>query len=107
MGKIGEWENAEPGVRRCILNASGGLMMMEVHFEPDAEGYEHEHVHEQMSYCLKGRIAFRIDGVETIVGAGETIYIPSGARHGAKALEASALLDVFTPIRKDLLGIAD
>jgi quercetin dioxygenase-like cupin family protein len=103
--KIGIWENAEPGVRRKILNANTGLMMMEVHFEKGAEGYEHSHVHEQMSYCLKGRIAFRIDGVETVISQGETIYIPSQAKHGVTALEEAALLDVFTPIRKDLLGI--
>jgi quercetin dioxygenase-like cupin family protein len=29
--------------------------------------------------------------------------VPSNARHGAKALEAGALIDVFTPLREDLL----
>lgn len=77
--------------------------MMEVHFESGAEGYEHHHVHEQMSYCLKGSIEFRIDGVKTVIRAGETIFIPGNARHGVTALESSALLDVFTPIRQDLL----
>ncbi|SFT07543.1 Cupin domain protein [Paenibacillus sp. BC26] len=103
MSNIGIWEAAEPGVRRKILRADGGLMMMEVHFESGAEGYEHDHPHEQMSYCLKGAMAFIIDGTETVIRQGETIYIPSGARHGAKALEPSALLDTFTPIRQDLL----
>lgn len=104
MSNIGIWENAEPGVKRCILNAGAGLMMMEVHFEDGAEGYEHSHPHEQMSYCLKGKFAFRIDGKETILSAGETIYIPSGAKHGVTALEGgSALLDTFTPVREDLI----
>jgi quercetin dioxygenase-like cupin family protein len=104
MGKINEWDNAEPGVKRKIFTPGEGLMMMEVHFEKGAEGYEHSHVHEQMSYCLKGKIAFRIDGKETIVSQGETIYIPSNAKHGVTALEESALLDSFTPVRKDLIG---
>lgn len=103
MGNIGVWEDAEPGVRRKILRADGGLMMMEVHFEEGAEGYEHAHPHEQMSYCLKGAMAFTIDGAETTVRQGETIYIPGNARHGAKALMPSALLDTFTPIRLDLV----
>ncbi|QYR20954.1 cupin domain-containing protein [Paenibacillus sp. sptzw28] len=103
MSNLGVWENAEPGVRRCIKQAVGTLMMMEVHFEPGAEGYEHCHVHEQMSYCMKGKIAFRIEGVETVLQEGDTIYIPSGAKHGVTALESSALLDVFTPVREDLL----
>lgn len=38
MCPIGQWENAEPGVTRKILNPGQSLMMMEVHFEPNAEG---------------------------------------------------------------------
>ncbi|RAP75076.1 cupin domain-containing protein [Paenibacillus montanisoli] len=102
---VGVWEAAEPGVKRKILRADGGLMMMEVHFESGAEGYEHRHPHEQMSYCLKGTMAFTIDGVQTVIKQGESVYIPSGAIHGAKALEPSALLDAFTPIRQDLLKL--
>ncbi|GIP33858.1 cupin domain-containing protein [Paenibacillus sp. J2TS4] len=105
MSNIGIWEAAEPGVRRKILNAQKGLMMMEVHFEAGAEGYEHSHPHEQMSYCLQGSFEFRIDGRKHIVSAGETIYIPGNARHGVTALEPSALLDAFTPIREDLIKI--
>ncbi|MFD1956762.1 cupin domain-containing protein [Paenibacillus thailandensis] len=103
MSNIGVWEKAEPGVVRCIKQAGQSLMMMEVHFEPGAEGYEHSHVHEQMSYCIKGKLVFRINGVETVLKEGDTISIPSGAKHGVTALESSVLLDVFTPIREDLL----
>lgn len=103
VSPIGEWEPAEPGVKRKIMEPGTSLMMMEVHFEEGAEGYQHSHVHEQMSYCLKGRIAFTIDGVTTVIQAGDSIVIPSGAMHGVKALEPSALLDCFTPLREDLL----
>jgi quercetin dioxygenase-like cupin family protein len=104
MSTVGVWENAEPGVKRKIFQPGSSLMMMEVHFEPNAEGYEHSHPHEQMSYCLKGTIEFRINGQSTTIRAGETIVIPSGARHGVTALEASILLDAFTPLREDLLN---
>jgi quercetin dioxygenase-like cupin family protein len=103
MKKIGQWEHAEPGVKRKVFQPGVGLMMMEVQFEKGAEGYEHSHIHEQMSYCIKGKIAFRIAGKETIISEGETIYIPSNAKHGVTALEESILLDTFTPIREDLL----
>lgn len=99
-----QWENAEPGVKRRIFAPGEGLMMMEVRFEAGAEGYLHSHPHEQMSYCLQGAIEFTIDGEKRIVRAGETVIIPSGAVHGVKALEPSALLDAFTPIREDLLA---
>ncbi|GIP36970.1 cupin [Paenibacillus sp. J31TS4] len=103
MGNVGQWEQAEPGVTRKIFPVGQSLMMMEVRFEEGAEGYEHSHPHEQISYVLRGAFEFRIDGEPRLVRQGETIVIPSGARHGTRALEAGALLDAFTPIREDLV----
>ena len=103
MTSVGAWENAEPGVKRKIFAPGTQLMMMEVHFEDGAEGYEHSHPHEQMSYCLRGAIEFRVDGRATVLRAGDTIVVPGGAKHSVIALEPSALLDTFTPLRLDLL----
>ncbi|SEG09191.1 cupin domain-containing protein [Paenibacillus sp. UNC499MF] len=103
MSNINVWEDAEPGVKRKIMQPGESLMLMEVHFEPGAEGYEHAHPHEQLSYCMKGRMEFTIDGVKKVIGAGESVCIPPHARHGAKALETSILLDCFTPVREDLV----
>ena len=99
-----EWVDAEPGVRRRILQAQGGLMLMEVEFTAGAAGYEHQHPHEQISYCIAGRFEYSLDGRIIVLSKGESIYVPSNARHGAKALESGALIDVFTPIREDLVG---
>lgn len=104
MANMEEWESAEPGVKRKIFPPGNELMMMEVRFEEGAIGYEHSHPHEQMSYCLKGRLEFTIDGQVHLLQEGETISIPGGAKHGVKALEQSALLDSFTPLREDLLS---
>jgi quercetin dioxygenase-like cupin family protein len=103
MSAIAEWVDAEPGLRRRILQAQGRLMLMEVEFAANAEGYEHQHVHEQMSYCLRGRFEYHLNGTTTILGPGDSIYVPGNARHGARALEAGVLLDVFTPVRTELL----
>jgi len=104
MAITGEWEDAEPGVRRRILQAQGRLMLMEVQFAAGAAGYEHSHVHEQISYCVAGRFEYSLDGQTHLLSAGASIYVPGGARHGAKALEPGTLIDVFTPVREDLLG---
>lgn len=104
MRNIGVWEPAaEPGVMRNIKQAGERLMMMEVRFEAGAEGYRHRHPHEQMTYCLSGRFEFYVDGTTYPLEAGDTLCVPGGAEHGVKALEAGALLDVFTPLREDLL----
>ncbi|WP_261179534.1 cupin domain-containing protein [Anaerobacillus sp. CMMVII] len=100
---IGQWEQAEPGVKRKVFSPGEQLMMMEVHFEKGAEGYEHSHPHEQLTYCKEGRFQFTIDGVKHIIKAGETLVIPSNKKHGAIALEAGVLIDTFTPLREDLL----
>jgi len=36
--------------------------------------------------------------------AGESLIIPGGTRHAAKALVEGALLDSFAPVREDLVG---
>ena len=104
MAAMGEWEDAETGVRRRILQAQGRLMLMEVRFAAGAAGYEHSHVHEQISYCIAGRFEYSLEGRTHVLAAGDSIYVPSNARHGAKALEAGSLIDVFTPVREDLLS---
>ncbi|MDP4098840.1 cupin domain-containing protein [Paenibacillus sp. P96] len=104
MKIFGEWEQAEPGVKRKIFAPGTELMMMEVHFEAGAEGYQHSHPHEQMSYCIQGELEFTIEGASRIIRQGETVVIPGGARHGVVAKEASVLLDCFTPLREDLLN---
>ena len=104
MAAMGEWEDAEAGVRRRILQAQGRLMLMEVRFAAGAAGYEHSHVHEQISYCIAGRFEYSLDGRTHVLAEGDSIYVPSNARHGAKALEAGSLIDVFTPVREDLLS---
>lgn len=103
MSPIEEWEQADSGVRRKVFKPGKELMMMEVRFEKGAQGYEHHHPHEQLTYCLKGTFEFTIDGIPQTIRAGETLNIPGGVKHGAKALEDGALLDIFTPLRDDLL----
>jgi quercetin dioxygenase-like cupin family protein len=104
MKESGDWEDAEPGVRRRILVAQGRLMLMEVQFAAGAAGYEHQHPHEQISYCVSGRFEYSLDGRAHVLSTGESIYVPGNVRHGAKALDAGTLIDVFTPIRGDLLA---
>jgi quercetin dioxygenase-like cupin family protein len=103
MAEIGIWEDAEPGVRRRILQAQGRLMLMEVRFAAGAAGYEHLHPHEQISYCIAGSFEYVLDGRPRLLMEGDSIYVPGNVAHGAKALEAGVLLDVFTPLRDDLL----
>jgi quercetin dioxygenase-like cupin family protein len=66
----GDWEDAEPGVRRRILVAQGRLMLMDVQFAAGAAGYEHQHSHEQISYCVSGRFEYSLDGRTDVLSTG-------------------------------------
>ena len=51
----------------------------------------------------KGKFEFHIDGEKQIVKAGDGVYIPPNAVHGAVCLEDGILIDVFSPIREDFM----
>jgi quercetin dioxygenase-like cupin family protein len=58
-------------------------LVAEVHLDPGAAVIgEHQHpvLHETFE-LLEGRLAYRLDGVESEAGAGETIEIPAGHWH--------------------------
>ncbi|MFC4386351.1 cupin domain-containing protein [Gracilibacillus marinus] len=103
MSVLNEWEQVDEGVTRKIHPPGKEMMMMEVIFEEGAIGSSHSHPHEQLTYCLEGKLVFEIDGDEVVIEKGQSIHIPSHAIHGVVAKEPSRLLDVFTPLREDLL----
>lgn len=92
------------GVRRRILATGGTMMTVEFHFAQGAVGALHSHPHEQIGYVVSGRFAFTLEGQTRTLEVGDSYYVPSGAVHGAEALEEGVLLDVFTPQRQDFLG---
>jgi quercetin dioxygenase-like cupin family protein len=99
-------ETIEAGrVERKIKARGGQLMSVEVFFKAGAVGYEHRHVHEQICYCLAGEFTFTIEGDETTLRAGDSVFVPSSALHGAVCLVEGRLLDVFTPQREDFLKV--
>lgn len=100
-----EFEVVDANTKRKVLAHDGTMMAVEVHFDQATAAYEpHWHVHEQITYVLKGKLEFFIDGVGRVVEAGDSIYFESNVPHGCTVLEAgSVVLDVFTPQRDEFL----
>jgi len=92
-----------PGVKRKILATGGGMMTVQFTFDRGSIGALHSHPHEQIGFVVKGKFEFTLEGKASILDVGDSYYVPSGAVHGAKALEDGILLDVFTPQREDFL----
>ncbi len=98
-----KWEELGGGVQRKILGFDNQIMMVKVKFEKGAVGSAHQHFHTQATYCASGQFKFMIDGEESIVNAGDGVYIKPNLIHGALCLEAGILIDVFSPVREDFL----
>lgn len=98
-----EFEKVNDTVKRKIVAHGGKVMAVEVYFQKGAVGALHKHFHEQVMYCVKGKVEFELDGEKRIITAGDSVYMIPDSVHGCVALEESILLDVFTPQREDFL----
>lgn len=99
----GDWEAVEPGIERRLVALGQRMMAVRVRFAKGAAGTAHTHPHEQLTQVLSGRFRFWLGQETREVVAGESLLILGGLEHGAEALEAGELLDVFSPLREDLL----
>ena len=86
----------EPGkVSRKVRAHGDKLMIVEVYFEAGSEGAAHEHLHEQITYCLEGEFDFTSGGVAHRMRQGDSLLVPGGVFHGVKCLSKGRLLDAF------------
>jgi Uncharacterized conserved protein, contains double-stranded beta-helix domain len=71
-------------------------------FAKDAVLAEHSHVHEQITYVVRGKIRFdRKDGDPVTVSAGGFAVFAPNEPHGGVALEDTIAIDAFCPVRED------
>lgn len=100
-----EWQNPSPGIARQIMAYDGQLMMVKVHFQPGAVGTLHEHYHSQATYVASGKFELTIGEEKAILGPGDGYYVAPDELHGCVCLEEGVLIDTFSPVRADFLGI--
>lgn len=63
----------------------------------------HNHESEQISYVVKGKLKFKINGDEHVIKDNELIIIPSNVPHEVWAEEDTLDIDIFSPPRYDWL----
>jgi quercetin dioxygenase-like cupin family protein len=97
------WVDTAPGVRRQVLSHDPDMMTVRVQFEKGAVGAMHQHPHTQVSLVESGVFEATIAGETRRLHPGDIYHVPPNAPHGCVALEAGALVDVFTPRRDDFL----
>jgi quercetin dioxygenase-like cupin family protein len=99
----GEWQDVGSGVSRRILGYDEQLMLVCARFEKGGVGTLHHHPHRQVTYVASGRFEVEIDGTKKVLETGDSFFVAPDLVHGAVALEAGILVDVFTPAREDFL----
>jgi quercetin dioxygenase-like cupin family protein len=94
-------QTPDAGMIRQVLAHNEKLMLVRHFFESNWVGARHSHPHEQLVYVVKGGIRFDRDGDIFDLYAGDSCVVEGGIEHQASALEASEVLDIFTPVRED------
>jgi quercetin dioxygenase-like cupin family protein len=98
------WITMVPGIRRRTLVAGEQMMQMVVTLDAGSRLPEHQHPHEQITYCISGRLRLLLAGVAHELTAGQALHIPSHTPHAADVLEDTLVIDTFSPPREDLLA---
>ena len=98
-------EVVDEGITRQILGFNGQIMMVKVWFEEGSEGYVHQHFHSQVTYIESGEFKVTVgDETRTLV-EGDCFFMLPNVKHGAVCTKAGVLIDVFSPVREDFLGV--
>ncbi len=82
-----------------------GDVMLALHEAvPNLKGIPHRHPSAQITYMLKGKMRFSVEGEERVLCPGEFAYAPTNALHGIESLNENVLaLDIFSPPRTDII----
>lgn len=97
------WEELGGGLRRKIMSYDNDVMLMKVAFEKGGIGNLHDHPHKQISYVAKGKFEVTIGKNKKLLSEGDVYFAPSNITHGVVCLEEGLLIDVFNPMREDLV----
>ena len=97
------YKESLPGIRQKTLAHGDKTLMVEFRLQKGAVLPMHTHPHEQTGYLVSGRLDLTIGNEMRRLGPGDSWCIQADTEHGAKPLEDSVAVEVFSPVRKDYL----
>lgn len=92
-----------PGVRQKTLVFGERTLMTEFLLAENSSLPDHAHPYEQTGYLVKGHIVLRIGDTHYDTIPGDSWCIPMNVTHGARILEDSIAIEIFSPVRPDYL----
>ncbi len=89
------------GIRRKTLVYGDHMLLTEFKLDGGKTLPSHQHPHEQTGYLVSGHIILTIDGKPHDIKPGSSWSIPGNVEHGARIIEDSVAIEVFSPVRED------
>jgi quercetin dioxygenase-like cupin family protein len=97
------YKDALAGIRQKTLVFGERTLMAEFILTKDSLLPEHSHPYEQTGQLVKGHILLTIGDTQYDTHPGDSWCIPAGASHGAKIIEDSTAIEIFSPARQDYI----
>ena len=98
-----EYHTPMAGIHMKTICYGTRTLMTEFRLDAGNELPVHSHPHEQTGYLVRGHIVLVIDGHEYDATPGDSWCIAPHVEHGARFLENSVAIEVFSPVREDYL----
>jgi len=92
---------ALPGIYRKTLIYNENMMLCHFILDKNSNVPLHSHKEHQIGYVIKGKLLFFTENEEFLAQKGDSYVFESNEKHGAKILESSEVIDVFSPPRED------
>ena len=92
------------GITRRVMAYADDVMTTDWTLPAGVDIAPHQHPHLQISIVLEGVAEFTIGDEVYICRAGDSIVAPPNVPHKVRILEPLHSIDVFKPLRDDLLG---
>ena len=92
-----------PGVELKTITHGQKTSMVEFHLSAGSALPEHSHPHEQTGYLISGRIILTVNGTPNPAEPGDSWTVAGDVPHSAQVLEDAVVVEVFSPVREDLL----
>jgi quercetin dioxygenase-like cupin family protein len=103
----GNYVGVIEGIRMKTLVWGKNSLMSEFLLDAGSVLPEHNHPHEQTGYLVFGRMEIRVGGVVYELTTGDSWCIPGGVPHGARIIDDSIALEVFSPLRDEYIKYSD
>jgi len=90
-----------PGIEIKTLVHGEKTLMTKYRLRIGSELPSHSHPFEQIGYLIQGRLRLTIGDDTREAAGGDSWCIAPGVTHGAKVLEDSVAIEIFSPLREE------